>query len=41
LRKRIAEGGKRLARDYDWMEITKPWPDWIEWVAREWKQANR
>ena len=41
LRKQIAEGGKRLAHDYDWMEITKPWPDWAERVVREWKQANR
>jgi glycosyltransferase involved in cell wall biosynthesis len=41
LRKQIAEGGKRLAHEYDWMEITKPWPDWAERVVREWKQANR
>ncbi|HSR29851.1 MAG TPA: glycosyltransferase [Anaerolineae bacterium] len=41
LRKRLAEGGRRLARNYDWMEITKPWPEWIEQVAREWKQASR
>jgi len=41
LRRKIAEGGQRLARDYDWMQITKPWPDWVERVVGEWKQANR
>jgi sugar transferase (PEP-CTERM/EpsH1 system associated) len=34
---RIAEGGRRLARRYDWMEITKPWVQLVEAVAKQWR----
>jgi hypothetical protein len=39
LRKRIATGGQELARRYDWAEITRPWAELVERMAREWAQA--
>lgn len=33
--KRIAEGGRHLARRYNWMEITKPWVRLVETVVEQ------
>jgi len=40
LRERLAEGGRRLARRYDWGELTKPFPDLVETVVRQWRQRG-
>jgi glycosyltransferase involved in cell wall biosynthesis len=37
---RIAEGGRLLSRRYDWMELTKPWADLVEAVAKQWKRGR-
>ncbi len=41
LRKRIAEGGRILARQYDWKELTRPFADMVETVVKEWKQRRQ
>ncbi len=38
LRDRIAEGGQRLARRYDWGALTKPFADFVENVVVQWRQ---
>jgi len=40
LRARIAEGGQILARRYDWKELTKPYPDLIEELVRQWRRRK-
>jgi polysaccharide biosynthesis protein PslH len=40
LHARIAQGGRALARRYDWKELTKPYADLVEKVAKQWKQKN-
>jgi glycosyltransferase involved in cell wall biosynthesis len=40
LRARMAKGGQILARRYDWWELTKPYPDLIEVVIKQWRQGG-
>lgn len=37
LRERIAAGGRRLARQYDWKELTRPLPEWVISVVDNWR----
>jgi glycosyltransferase involved in cell wall biosynthesis len=41
LRQRIGRGGQLLARRYDWQELTKPFVDLAETVARQWREGSR
>jgi glycosyltransferase involved in cell wall biosynthesis len=38
---RIAKGGRLLAHRYNWMDLTKPWADLVEAVARQWNRERR
>ncbi|HEC35785.1 MAG TPA: glycosyltransferase [Anaerolineae bacterium] len=40
LARRIAEGGRRLARRYDWNELTKPYTDLAESVVQAWGEGK-
>ena len=37
LREHIAQGGQRLAQRYDWQELTKPYPELVEAVIKQWR----
>jgi len=41
LRDRIAEGGRVLARRYDWTTLTGPYVDLVEDVVEQWRQTGR
>ena len=41
LRARIAEGGRKLAKRYDWQQLTKPYPDLVWDIIEQWKQRSQ
>ena len=36
----IAEGGRLLARRYDWRELAKPYVDLVETTAKQWRERQ-